>query len=350
VATVAPAPATRPEELSGEIDVRLQAVLEPGTEAAFVNFPNIDNVGDSAIWLGTRRALDRAGVRLRYQCEPATYRRRLLERSVGRHGTILIQGGGNLGDAHPHQHRVRELVLRDFPRARVIQLPQSVWFRGEAGERRFRRLAEAHSDFTLMVREGRSLEWAAEALDVPCVLCPDLALALGSLERSPADRELMWLMRRDREGRGQPLPPLGPDDARADWRVKGPMLESGPRPLRLWLAANRRIGAAMAADGRLATTLWRAGARTFAPIARRRLALGVERLSHGRVVITDRLHGHVLSLLLGIPHVLLDNTSGKCRAFWETWTSSSPLASWADRPAEALAIARAELDRLRAAT
>ncbi len=334
-----------PTGLSKEIDARLGELLEPGREAAFVNFPNIDNVGDSAIWLGARRALSRAGVEVAYQCEPATYRRRLLAKSVGERGTILIQGGGNLGDVHPHQHRVRELVLRDFPRARVVQLPQSVWFRAQAGERRFARLAEAHSDFTLMVRETRSLEWAAEALDVPRVLCPDLAFALGPLERLPATHEVVWLMRRDREAKERELPALGPLDARLDWRVKGPMRVAGPRPLRLWLAANRRVGAAMSRDGRLATALWRVSAGTFGPIARRRLAVGVQRLSQGRVVITDRLHGHVLALLLGIPHVLLDNTSGKCRSFWETWTSSSPLASWADDPAEALEIARARLDR-----
>jgi pyruvyl transferase EpsO len=341
----APSKTDTPADLSREIDARLRALLEPGTEAAFVNFPNIDNVGDSAIWLGAREALGRAGVRIAYQCEPATYRRRLLARSVGERGTILIQGGGNLGDVHPHQHRVRELVLRDFPGARVIQLPQSVWFETEAGERRFRRLAEGHENFTLMVREARSLEWAEASLDVPTGLCPDLAFALGPLERPAARCDVLWLMRRDREGRDRALPPLGPRDARLDWRDGGPMRTTGPRPLRLWLAANRRISSAMDRDGRLAWALWRTGAATFRPIARRRLALGIERISSGRAVITDRLHGHALALLMGIPHVLLDNASGKCRAFWETWTSASPLASWADDPAEALATARATVAR-----
>ena len=44
------------------------------------------------------------------------------------------------------------------------------------------------------------------------------------------------------------------------------------------------------------------------PAARR-----VPTLRRGKVVITDRLHAHVLCLLLGIPHVLLDNNYGKVR-------------------------------------
>lgn len=329
--------------LSAEIESRLAALLEPGSEVAFVNFPNLRNVGDSAIWLGTRRALDRAGVRVRYQAEPATYRRRLLASSVGERGTILLQGGGNLGDAYPHQHRVRRRVLGDFPQARVVQLPQSVWFRSEERVEQFRRLAEAHPDFTLMLREHRSLEWAEANLDVPLVLCPDLAFALGPLPRRPPDRELLWLIRGDLESRGQPLPALGPGEERADWRGKHVLRPAEARGLRLWLGANRRVGAAMKANGRLATALWRTEATTFAPIAERRVLAGAQLLSRGRVVITDRLHGHVLAMLLGIPHVVLDNVYGKCRALWETWTSASPLAHWAEDPAAALVLARGML-------
>jgi pyruvyl transferase EpsO len=73
-----------------------------------VNYPNLRNVGDVAIWLGTRMALERASVRIRYQAEPATYRRRLLASAVGDAGTILLPGGGNLGDVYPHPHRVRK--------------------------------------------------------------------------------------------------------------------------------------------------------------------------------------------------------------------------------------------------
>lgn len=328
---------------SALIESRLKESVQPGSEVAFVNYPNLRNVGDSAIWLGTRQALDRIGVRVRYQAEPSTYRRRLLASSVGEGGTILIQGGGNLGDAYPHQHRVRKQVLRDFPKARVIQLPQSVWFRSSKRVEQFRRLAEGHPDFILMLRERRSLEWAEANLNVPLVLCPDLALGLGPLPRRPPDRELLWLMRRDRESRERPLPVLGPDDEVADWRGKHVLHATEGCGLRLWLAGNRGIGAAMEGNGRLATGLWRAGTGTFTPIARRRVAAGAQLLSHGRFVITDRLHAHVLAMLLGIPHVVLDNVNGKCRALWETWTSDSPLAHWAEDPAAALTLARGVL-------
>jgi hypothetical protein len=59
-------------------------------------------------------------------------------------------------------------------------------------------------------------------------------------------------------------------------------------------------------------------------------------LGQGRAVITDRLHAHVFCLLLGIPHCLLDNSYGKVRGCWETWTCGTHLAVWCNDEAEAL--------------
>lgn len=56
-------------------------------------------------------------------------------------------------------------------------------------------------------------------------------------------------------------------------------------------------------------------------LAEWRLARGFAMRSRGEVVLTDRRHAHVLSVLLDIPHVLLDNSYGKVRGFAEQWTA-----------------------------
>ena len=38
-------------------------------------------------------------------------------------------------------------------------------------------------------------------------------------------------------------------------------------------------------------------------------------------MVTDRLHAHILSLLLDIPHVVLDNSYGKVGGFVDAWTA-----------------------------
>ena len=69
-------------------------------------------------------------------------------------------------------------------------------------------------------------------------------------------------------------------------------------------------------------------------------------LSAGRVVMTDRLHGHVLALLMGIPHVVLPDATGKTRGFYEQWTSNSDLVQWADTQDEAIDRVRMILQNL----
>jgi pyruvyl transferase EpsO len=83
----------------------------------------------------------------------------------------------------------------------------------------------------------------------------------------------------------------------------------------------------------------------FDRLASERVAAGAALLSSARVVVTDRLHGHILALLCGVPCVLNDNRTGKVRGFYDTWTHRSPLVRWADGPEQAFATARDLLDQ-----
>jgi exopolysaccharide biosynthesis predicted pyruvyltransferase EpsI len=62
-------------------------------------------------------------------------------------------------------------------------------------------------------------------------------------------------------------------------------------------------------------------------LAAQRVRLACRIASRGKVVVTDRLHGHILRLLRGIPHLLLDNSYGKLRRFHGTWARLSSLAT-----------------------
>lgn len=61
----------------------------------------------------------------------------------------------------------------------------------------------------------------------------------------------------------------------------------------------------------------------------------------------DHRHAHILSALLGLPHVLLDNSSGKVRAYYETWSQNLPRVRWAPNPAEAFTMADALTEQAR---
>jgi pyruvyl transferase EpsO len=65
----------------------------------------------------------------------------------------------------------------------------------------------------------------------------------------------------------------------------------------------------------------------YQALSQRRLDRGVAILSQGRSVATDRLHAHIISVLLGMPHWVADNSTGKIHGFIDQWTGASPLVS-----------------------
>ncbi|MDB5492395.1 MAG: exopolysaccharide biosynthesis protein, partial [Micavibrio sp.] len=58
-------------------------------------------------------------------------------------------------------------------------------------------------------------------------------------------------------------------------------------------------------------------------LAQHRVTRGLRQLSLANFVVTDRLHSHILSLLLDKPHIALDNSYGKLSNFIAAWTSGA---------------------------
>ena len=65
-------------------------------------------------------------------------------------------------------------------------------------------------------------------------------------------------------------------------------------------------------------------------------ANGMLFLQRGRVVVTDRLHGHILSLLCGIPHVVIDPVNHKITSYMKSWTGGIENILVADSSEDAL--------------
>ena len=309
------------------IDEVLGPILAGTRRVALLDFPAHANVGDSAIWLGTLAYLRATGKEVCYSCDHSTYSRATLAGRL-RDGVILLSGGGNFGDIWKHPQRLREQVVRDFPDARIVQLPQSIMFRDERELERARATFDAHPSLTLLVRDRRSLRFAAETFRAPSLLCPDMAFCLGPIARpAPATKSVVWLARTDREC-GAGTPPAGVPSV--DWLHEPPSVE-----LCLESFLRELVVEHPRAERTLRSVLSRAANRAAAG----RLRRGCAMLGEGRVVITDRLHAHILSLLLGIPNVILDNSYGKLHDFYHTWTSGSGLVRWARDPEHAIALA-----------
>src|SRR3977135_3601047 len=122
--------------------------------SALVDFPDSPNCGEHAIWLGQKRLLSDLGIPIAYECSAQNYDREMMAAKGGA-GTILVQGGGNLG-RHPLRHEVRLRVLQDFPNNKIIFFPQQVTSRDNQDLERIANMIGRHADVTFFARSAEA--------------------------------------------------------------------------------------------------------------------------------------------------------------------------------------------------
>jgi exopolysaccharide biosynthesis predicted pyruvyltransferase EpsI len=283
---------------------------------ALLDFPNHSNVGDSAIWAGERAYFKQYwGRDPSYVCEHDLDCQTLAD-AIG-DGPILLHGGGNFGDVWPYMHQFRETVLDRFRGHTMIQLPQSIQFEDATSLRRTAELIARHGAFVLLVRDQSSYELAISNFDCAVRLCPDMAFCLGAMSRSrhvAADQLAVALLRTDREAvSSYPGPAPNRRVIVSDW-MKEPMDTASRARFR------SRIGTLTSLDPRQFALMARR-IRYYDELAAMRIRRGIDLLSRGRQLISDRLHVHILGTLLDIPQIMLDNNYGKINRFMETWNT-----------------------------
>lgn len=305
------------ERLASELKGTVREVLGGRRRVALVDFPLHDNVGDSAIWLGQRALMRELELRCVYAATASSYNAQALKTT--RPEVILISGGGNFGDLYTHHEELRRQVLTDFPLVPVVQLPQSIHYQRPESAEQMRRLVARHSSFTVLCRDQRSMDFSLNVLQAQAHLAPDAAFALGPLQPvKVATAEWLYLRRSDGEAVSGGTSGLDLPDCEVvtDWHDPQ-RVRRGIAPWRIATAIQRmpRVGPINAP-----VLAW------FDRMAAAELQRGVDILSQGESVLTDRLHAHILSVLLGKQNLLLDNSYGKLAGFHEMWTAESRLA------------------------
>lgn len=331
-----------PEAIARVALQTLKAALRGHEKCALLDFPDYGNVGDSAIWAGQVIALNKLGVEIAYVANSRSLNANVLRERMPK-GVILINGGGNFGTLWPECQEHREGVLAQFGDYPVVQLPQSIHYADEASVHQTRDLIAAHPDCTIMVRDEPSRRLSEEKLGARTLLCSDSAFFLHDrLHRDAPVVDILALARTDKERVTSDLQTLlaatGHTFEIADW-LDDPMTISRRLANRIWPRAQGRL-TRVPGFFRALRTVWDA-------VARARIRRGCRLLSRGRVVLTDRLHAHILCTMLGIPHIVLDNHYGKVHNFIASWTNGNSLVHRASTPDEAVAMAVALLDSAR---
>lgn len=304
---------------------------------ALLDFPGIKNVGDSAIWVGEIEYFKthvKRGPAYVSSCNNLNVD--VLER-LAPTGPIYLHGGGNLGDIWSGHQEFREWVLERWPDRPIVQLPQSIHFNSEDRIDQAARVIAKHKNFTLLVRDRESLEFAQRHFDCAVKLCPDMAFYIGEISpRGSVQFPLLAMRRQDKEQVTTREDAAPVDVPTEDW------ITEDPKKVRDARNKGRLLGALSLSREIFNFTSYREKVRvtSYNAMAEQRLDRGIRQLSRADTIITDRLHVHIVSVLMGKPHAVLDNSYGKIGRFRSAFPEPEGLTYTATSYADALEWAR----------
>lgn len=315
------------EKLKNRIDELLPPALGKSPEKLFIlDAPDHENVGDQAILLGELAFLRRNFPETRLGIASFLTYNPALDKAIESADVIAIHGGGNFGDIWPSHHQFRLHVFRRFADKKIIQFPQSIHFSDPDILEETRRVIGACKNFTLVVRDTNSYAYASKHFDCHILLSPDMAFSLGRIVPPAPHKDFYCLLRTDKEVLEEKKEKLsvaftsaGASYEIGDWLQLGPKLfnphpymrKLSKTPLRGWVA--------------------KAGLAGFESFAQKRMDYGISLLSRGRTVVTDRLHGHIITTLLDKPHYVFDSYDGKVHSLHSTWLTEDKNSHLVDK-------------------
>ena len=321
------------ERQHAQVVAVLDKNIPTGVRIAILQFPWDGNVGCHMMWLAIIDYLRARGQIPSYVANQWDFDVTRMKEAIGDDGVVLFLGGVTVSRLWPGHAAVKRVVASACPGNRLISLPSTMLFVDDEDRIEASTMFGDHPDVIMMARDPVSAASARQVFPahVSIVTCHDTTFLLAPLpgSRKAPKFDIIWLARGDHETTGARLP----DNLEVfDW----PDLD---RNCPSAIAARASMKLRQYAPIWPGLTNWLVNA-SYLSVTRDILARAHARLDEGRVLVTDRLHPHILALLRTQPCVLLPDKYGKNRAVWEFSSHAYSTLHWADSPGEALAIAR----------
>lgn len=227
---------------------------------------------------------------------------RSIKSQIKRDDLITIVGGGNMGSLYPDIEELRQLVIWSFPKNRIVCFPQTLdWTETSESKRSLARIVDVyarHPNLFLFARESVTRE-KLETLfhrhkSVTIFYAPDIVLSTSALELGAkiqtASNRILLCLRDDRESAL---------DRRQRGHLEFLLTSSG-----YFLEVTDTHVGGVELEEADCTNL---------------VTEKINQFSSAKLVVTDRLHGMILSAIAGTPCLVLPNSNHKIYQTWKDW-------------------------------
>ncbi|MDY6803892.1 MAG: polysaccharide pyruvyl transferase family protein [Cyanobacteriota bacterium] len=324
---------------------------------ALLDYPASPNIGDHLIWLGTIFYLNEVlKAKIKYAATCTDFSEDLMNQKNGQ-APILLHGGGNLGDIWLLHQRFREQIISKYQDRKIFIMPQSIYFADKNNLKIAANIFNSHPQLTIFARDNYSYQIAIDNFNnCQIIKAPDMFFQMinspGLPIKTKRQSSILYFCRQDKELNKSFSPDsLGisnlvvEDWVSFNWMVKAPedWAIYIPGMVRLIREGWQR---GLATPGEwLSRQKWdylhpysdKFNTMDRPELHRRSWSMmhaGMHQMLQHRLVITNRLHGHILCLLLKIPHVFLPNSYYKNELFYQTWTQQIPFCRFVKESGE----------------
>ncbi|MBN2866563.1 MAG: polysaccharide pyruvyl transferase family protein [Thiotrichales bacterium] len=279
----------------------------------YLDIPVHGNVGDLLIMEGTLSFFKKNKIKLKNTFTVYNVNKKL----IAKKDVLVFHGGGNLGDLYDLHQKHREDFISKFKQNRIILLPQTIYFESDANYEKTCKLFSDHKDLHICVRDKLSYELALK-MTKNVYLMPDMAHQLYPLKKNDLSNTVqrtLFISRLDKEAPTEAINIKF--DTKTDWDIfleRHQTKVQNQRKLQKTLRHYRLN----IITSKLTTSWW-------LKLSFELIDESIRLFKKHNLVITNRLHGHILACLLDIPNLVLDNSYGKNASYVNVWTHKSPL-------------------------
>lgn len=275
------------------------------------------NVGDLLIWQGEIDFLKTQGKSVLSQTSLHTFTFPKLDKDV----TILLHGGGNLGDLYRNAQDFRLRVINHYPDNRIIVFPQSVWYEDQRLIAHDFHQISKHNDLYICARDLYSYNFIKKHFPgVNLLLTPDMAFCID-IQKLPMNSVLeqnrkLYFRRLDKEYIELASSVLSNSVDVRDW----PSFENTSIAMKCFLSILFQLKKKKCPPllyGKIFDYTMRYYFKKYL------IREGVDLIQSYKEIYTTRLHAMILGILLDKKVYALDNSTKKLSSFYNTWLTEN---------------------------
>lgn len=303
------------EQKVNQLRNHIVSALQPliSKECILLDAPYYHNIGDVLIWEGEKAFLNSIGSKCLYTAsyETCTFPK------IKKETTVIFNGGGNLGDIYHEHFEFLKKVIDFYPNNRIIICPQTVYYNDKVLEERDMLFLRKHTDLYFCARDNNVYVLLKRYFGSKAILVPDMAFCITpDILKSyclPETKNILTIDRKDCE-KLNCVPLKGLCNDVSDWPVFEKSFYKSTFINKIFKYISDLHIPLLSS---FSNNLWNVFAQKY--FCHLMIKEGVRFISPYNKIISSRLHGCILSILLNKEVILIDNSYGKNRHFYETW-------------------------------